>query len=96
MPESKAHKIKNVSGSDLTVPALGGRLIVDGATVEVADEADVYGFTCQEQTWAPADAATKKLHEKAHDAQLERNAPPEPEPGPADTTEADPADAEKE
>lgn len=57
-------KVKNVSGEDRTVPALGGRLVTAGATVDV-DPEQVYGFTCQEAIWAPADAEAKKAHKAA-------------------------------
>lgn len=57
-------KIKNVSGEDRNVPGLGGRLVLDGAVVEVPDEA-VYAYTCQESNWAPADKAATKAHEAA-------------------------------
>jgi hypothetical protein len=45
-------KIKNVSGEARTIPLLGGRLVLDGAVVEVPDE-DADSFTCQETNWAP-------------------------------------------
>lgn len=52
-------KIKNVSGEDLLVPVLGGRLVVAGAVVEVPDEL-VESFTCQKPNWAAADKAANK------------------------------------
>lgn len=57
-------KIRNVSGENLLVPALGGRLVLEEAVVEVED-ADVYGFTCQEPNWAPADDAAATAHAAA-------------------------------
>jgi hypothetical protein len=57
-------KIKNVSGEDLNVPGLGGRLVLDGAVIEVPDE-DTYSYTCQESNWAPADKGATKAHEAA-------------------------------
>lgn len=57
-------KVKNVSGEDRTVPALGGRLVTAGASVDVEAE-QVYGFTCQDAIWAPADAEAKKAHKAA-------------------------------
>lgn len=63
-------KVKNISGRDLIVPALGGRLVVAGAVVEVPDDA-VYGFTCQGPNWEPADDETQAVHDKAHAAELE-------------------------
>lgn len=57
-------KVKNVSGEDRTVPALGHRLVTAGASVDVEAE-QVYGFTCQEALWAPADAEAKKAHKAA-------------------------------
>lgn len=82
--------VKNVSGAGLTVPALGGRLVVADAAVEVS-EGSVYGFTCQESNWAPGNAAAKKEHEAAHSAQLERNTPTPPpdEPAESEAVEAD-------
>ena len=70
--------VKNVSGGPVSVPSLGGRLVVADAVVEVAAGA-VYGFTCQESNWAPANEAAKKEHKRDHDAQLERNTPAVPD-----------------
>lgn len=50
-------KIKNVSGVDLVVPALGGRLVLAGQVVEVPDGL-VYGFT-QQSIWDCADEASR-------------------------------------
>lgn len=44
-------KVKNVSGVDRTVPALGGRLVLAGQEVEVPAE-DVKSYTAQESIWA--------------------------------------------
>lgn len=71
--------IKNVSGSDLVVPGLGGRLVVKGAEVDV-DPDNVYAYTCQTDNWQPADAAAKK----AHSAAVKALTPDEPD-SPADT-----------
>lgn len=50
-------RIKNISGEDLLVPGLDGRLVLAGQIVDVPDEvADAY--TCQETNWALA--PTKK------------------------------------
>lgn len=57
-------KIKNVSGEDLIVPGLGGRLILAGAVVDVATE-DVHAYTCQESNWAPVDKSATKAHDDA-------------------------------
>lgn len=59
-------KIKNVSGEDRVVPALGGRLVVAGGVVEVSD-ADVYGYT-QQDVWEPVDDAAQDAHDKADQA----------------------------
>lgn len=53
-------KIKNVSGEDRLVPALGGRLVAAGQVVEVAEDA-VFGFT-QQSIWEPHDAEARKVH----------------------------------
>lgn len=53
-------KFKNVSGRDVIVPALGGRLVIDGATVEFGDE-HVAGLEGQETNWLPVDT---KAHTK--------------------------------
>lgn len=50
-------KIKNVSGEDLLVPGLGGRLVLAGAVVEVPDE-EAESYTCQESNWALAKRTT--------------------------------------
>jgi hypothetical protein len=55
-------KIRNVSGNDLVVPSLGGRLVLAGQIVDVDDDA-VYGFTQQAPNWEPADDATQALHD---------------------------------
>lgn len=73
-------RIKNVSGSDRAVPSLGGRVVVNGEVVEVSED-EVYGFTCQESNWKPGDKATQKIHDEAHAAQVEANAPGLPAAG---------------
>lgn len=50
-------KFKNVSGVDLIVPALGGRLVISGAEVEFDDEA-AEGLKGQDVNWQPV--KTKK------------------------------------
>jgi hypothetical protein len=45
-------KVKNVSGEARTVPAMGGRLVLEGQVLEVPDEL-VETFTDQESVWAP-------------------------------------------
>lgn len=57
-------KIRNVSGNDLIVPSLAGRLVVAGQVVEV-EAADVHAFTIQASNWAPADKAAQAAHDKA-------------------------------
>lgn len=51
-------EIKNISGEDRTVPALGGRLVLAGAVVSVPSE-DVKSYTCQDEVWA---ALVEKKH----------------------------------
>lgn len=43
-------KIKNVSGEDRIVPALGHRLVLAGQVIEVPDDA-AESYTCQVPTW---------------------------------------------
>lgn len=62
-------KIKNVSGEDLLVPWLGGRLVSKGQVVEVRED-EVYAFT-QQTNWEPADDEAQA----AHDEGQERYAP---------------------
>lgn len=57
-------KVKNISGEDLEIPSMGGRLVVAGQVIEVDADA-VYGLTCQPATWEPADAEAKKAHKAA-------------------------------
>jgi hypothetical protein len=59
-------KIKNVSGEDLLVPGLGGRLVIAGAVVEVPDEV-AESYTCQPPNWAPADKPTTTEPTPAHE-----------------------------
>lgn len=74
-------KIRNISGQDLIVPSLGGRLVLAGQVVEL--EADqVYGFTVQGPNWEPVDKQAKAVHDEA-DAVA---APPAPETPPASAT----------
>lgn len=61
-------KIRNVSGYDLLVPALGGRLVIAGSAVEVPDD-EAASYTCQTGTWhkvnsTPAKAAADKKGEQ--------------------------------
>ena len=69
-------KIKNVSGEDLVVPWLGGRLVVAGQAVEVPDD-EVYAYTQQTSTWAPGDEAAEKAHDDAHAEYLAQLSPVE-------------------
>lgn len=55
MPKS----FKNVSGRDVIVPALGGRLVIAGAEVEFEDDAAA-GLEGQEVNWLPAEKKTQK------------------------------------
>lgn len=57
-------RIRNISGVDLSLPTMHGLTVPAGGTVSVRDE-DVYGFTCQESTWEPADKAAKAAHAAA-------------------------------
>lgn len=56
-------KIRNVSGNDLIVPSLAGRLVLAGQVVDV-DDSDVYGFTQQTTNWEPADKPAQTVHDK--------------------------------
>lgn len=50
---------KNVSGQDLIVPALGGRLVVAGAEVEFDDES-AKGLKGQDVNWQPVEKKSTK------------------------------------
>lgn len=52
-------RFKNVSGHDVIVPVLGGRLVIAGAEVEFPDEA-VAGLEGQEVNWLPAEKKSTK------------------------------------
>jgi hypothetical protein len=56
-------RIRNVSGERLEVPAMGARVILPNQVVEVSDD-DVYSYTQQTTTWAPADVDTTTLHDE--------------------------------
>jgi hypothetical protein len=94
MPNDTA-KVRNISGEDLLVGWLNGRLVLDGQAVEVPLE-DVYAYTQQTQTWEPYDNAAKKAHKEArtrptlerHEAEL---AALEPDP-PAESADEHPVD----
>lgn len=58
-------KIKNVSGEHRYVPALGGRLVMKGQEVDLPEGAEVFGYTCQTETWAPADEEAQAAHDAA-------------------------------
>lgn len=73
MSEQKTGKVKNISGEDLVVGWLGGRLVVATQTVEVPI-GDVWSYTQQAETWEPADAPAKKAHKEHLEAALEREA----------------------
>lgn len=82
-------KIRNKSGSDLFVPALG-RMVMDGQVVEVPD-ADVYGFT-QQSIWQAADKAAEAADLEAeadYQARLAvaQGATTDPEPVAPDATD---------
>lgn len=64
-------KVKNISKDDLKVGTPGGPLVIASAELEVKAE-DVYGYTCQETVWAPADAEAEKAHEDGHAAYVQR------------------------
>lgn len=83
-------KIKNVSGEDLVVPALGGRFVLAGQEVEVPADA-VYGYTQQEPNWQPADEAAKSAHDEGHQAYLERAGLVEREDGEVEPVSEEPA-----
>ena len=52
-------RIKNVSGEDLIVPGLDGRLVLAGQIVDVPDD-DADAYTCQTVNWAPAPVVKEK------------------------------------
>lgn len=86
MSEQKTAKVRNVSGEDLTVGWLNGRLVLEGQAVEVPLE-DVWAYTSQPGTWEPYDAAAKKITKDGAEAEDARVA--------AQTgTQDEPADAE--
>lgn len=60
-------KIKNVSGTDLTVPWLRNRLVVDEQEVPVP-EGTVFAYTQQEATWVPADDEAQAEHDEGLEA----------------------------
>ena len=45
-------KIRNISGRDLLVPALGGRMVPDGAVIDVEDEGVAAGLLVCVEMWA--------------------------------------------
>lgn len=53
--------IKNISGRDLVVPGLGGRIVFAGQEVP-CPVGEVTGYTQQEGTWAPVGKAAKAVH----------------------------------
>ena len=56
-------KIRNTSGQDVEVPALG-RMVLAGQVIEVPDE-QVEGFThpgAPSELWAPSDKTAKDIH----------------------------------
>lgn len=64
-------KVKNISSEPLIVPALGGRMVLPGQVVEVG-ESDVYGFTCQTETWAPSGDDAQAAHDAGEEQYRER------------------------
>lgn len=82
-------KIRNVSGNDLVVPSLGGRLVLAGQIVDVDDDA-VYGFTQQAPNWEPADDAAQALHDaEAPVAEAPTDTPPAAVPTPDEVRTAE-------
>lgn len=82
-------KIRNKSGSDLFVPALG-RMVMDGQVVEVPNS-DAYGFT-QQSIWEAADKAASQADSEAeadYQARLAvaQGATADPEPVAPDATD---------
>lgn len=69
MPETAAPtgKVKNVSGESLIDSWSGGRLVLDGATLEVPVD-QVYAYTQQAERWAPHDNHAKKAHKEGAEA----------------------------
>ena len=55
--------IKNISGRDLVVPSLGGRIVFAGQAVPCPLD-EVTGFTQQEGTWAPHGKGAQKAHDE--------------------------------
>lgn len=70
---SETGKVKNISGEDLIDAWSGGRLVVAGATLDVPLE-QVWAYTQQAERWAPYDAAAKKAHKPAFEADEARYA----------------------
>jgi hypothetical protein len=64
-------KIKNVSGQDLIVPALGGRIVLVGQVVDV-DAVNVYAFTCQPGNWLATNKEGTDAHADGAAAETER------------------------
>lgn len=71
MPEPKTAKVRNVSGEDLTVGWLAGRLVLAGQAVEVPLE-DVFAYTSQPGTWEPYDNTAKKITKDGAEAEEAR------------------------
>lgn len=63
-------KIRNASGRDLLVPALGDRLVLSGAVVEIPDD-DAPGYVCQGSTWREVKSQPSKTT-KAQSAPTEK------------------------
>jgi hypothetical protein len=79
-------KIRNVSGNDLIVPSLGGRLVLAGQVIEVAAD-DVYAFTQQYPNWEPADKPAQTVHAAAEAVSAD-DTPPAVPPAANDTPES--------
>lgn len=70
-------KIKNVSGDDRLVPALGGRLVMAGAEVPIDGAELAWGFLQQETNWAPADDEARNVVKDHEPSEPEADAPAE-------------------
>jgi hypothetical protein len=64
-------KVKNISGEPRIVPALGGRMVLPGQEVEVAEDV-VYAFTCQTSTRAPVGSEAQAAHDEGDEQYRER------------------------
>lgn len=88
-------KVRNASGENVYVGTLGGRLVLDGAVIEV-DADDVYSYTSS-SVWAAADKAAEKATsdgEKSYYDRLRADHQPvpgeDPDPGTVPTEDPEP------